>query len=288
MRVFRRIKQRNLKRGNLNATVWHSNFGFKGSSAYTRLAKVDPADVLVSYRTTSERSFWNSFREYERSWCDVEVFFFLSIDPFNDSINDQISEGNVTCFKIVQMAVLQTWGSVIEDEKWSQNSTLVCVDEDISVFCIVTNANFRRNGSTTSAVLELRKEVLSVLVHTVNVTVDVNSVTISPILWLIDVEFVETLANFLWIDFFRDIDHLSCVLYQTTVLPFRRLVWTETAPLSRVKVTGFEVRLASNQRRRNTTHVGKRSQIGGSVEQLADTGSPTDPVTSCKSVQNLG
>ena len=34
------------------------------------------------------------------------------------------------------------------------------------------------------------------LVNSVNVTVDVNTVTISPIVGLIDVEFVKALANF--------------------------------------------------------------------------------------------
>jgi hypothetical protein len=84
-------------------------------------------------------------------------------------------------------------------------------------------------------------------VNSVNVTVDVNSITISPIIWLVDIQFVKTLTDF-FSGFFRDIDHLSCVLYKTTVLSFRGLVRTKTTPLSRVQVTGFEVRLAADQR----------------------------------------
>ena len=119
----------------------------------------------------------------------------------------------------------------------------------------MTDGNFRWNGSTTTAVLELRKKVLSILVHTVDVTINVDSVTVSPVLWLVDIEFIKALTDLLRVNFLRNVDHLCSILHQTAVLSFRRLVWTETSPLSWVKVTSFEVRLAADERRGYPAHV---------------------------------
>ena len=109
------------------------------------------------------------------------------------------------------------------------------------------------------------------LVNAVNVSVDVNSVTVGPIIRLVDVEFIKTLTNLDFVDVFGDVNHLSGVLYQSTVLPFRGFVGAQTAPLGGVEVTGFEVRLATDQWRGHATHVGECSKVGRSVQKLADT-----------------
>ena len=144
------------------------------------------------------------------------------------------------------------------------------------------------NRSTPSAVLELRKKILSVLVHTVDVSVHVNSITISPVLGLINVEFIKALSNFLWINFFRDVDHLSRILYQSTILTFRCLVWTQATPLRWVQISSFKMRLTSNQWRGHSAHVRERGEVSCSVEQLAHTRTTANPVTGCQGVQNLG
>ena len=57
--------------------------------------------------------------------------------------------------------------------------------------------------------------------------------------------------------------------------------------MCRVKVTGFEVRLAANQGAGHTAHVRKRSEVGRAIKQLTDSTSATDPVSCGQSVHDL-
>ena len=130
-------------------------------------------------------------------------------------------------------------------------------------------------------------EFLPALVNPVNVTVDVDSVAVRPVIWLVDVKLVKAFANLNFIDVFGDVDHLCSVLHKATVLSFRGLVGAQSAPLGGVKVSCFEVRLTSDQGRSDTTHVRECSKVGGSVEQLAHTGAAADPVTRSEGVHDF-
>ncbi len=90
----------------------------------------------------------------------------------------------------------------------------------------MTNGDFRWNRTSASAVLELREKVLSVFVHTVNVTVDVNTITVCPVLRLVNIKLIEAFSDFLRVNLFGDVDHLRSVLYKTTILTLWRLVRT--------------------------------------------------------------
>ena len=142
----------------------------------------------------------------------------------------------------------QAWSTVVKNNERTQDTPLVSVDEDVLVLLIVTNRDFSRDSSTSASGFEVANQILTVLVNTIDVTVNVNSVAGAPVFkFTVDIEFIELFSNFDFTDVFRNINHLSCVLHKTTVLTFRCLVWTQAAPLSRVQVTCFEVRLASNQ-----------------------------------------
>ena len=197
-------------------------------------------------------------------------------------------EGHFASTERLQVLICQAWCTVVEDQQWSQNTPFVGVDEDILVFAVVSDGNFRRDGSASTSGFEVANQVLSVLVNSVDITVDVNTVTRGPVVWFEDIQFIELLSNFDFADVFRDVNHLCCVLHQSTVLTFGGLVRAQAAPLCRVQITCFEVRLTSNKRRSNTAHVREGCKVGCSVEQLADTRSATDPVTSCKCVHDLG
>ena len=124
------------------------------------------------------------------------------------------------------MTVFKPGCSVIENQKWAKDSTFVSVDENVTVFRVMTNGDFRRNRTSASAVLELREKVLSVFVHTVNVTVDVNTITVCPVLRLVNIKLIEAFSDFLRVNLFGDVDHLRSVLYKTTILTLWRLVRT--------------------------------------------------------------
>ena len=125
------------------------------------------------------------------------------------------------------------------------------------------------------------------LVDTVDVSVNVDSVTIGPVIGLVDVKFVKSLADFDLVNVFRDVNHLSSVLDQTTILTFRGFVGAEASPLGRVQVTSFKVRLTANQWRGYTAHVGKSSEVGRTVKQLADTRTSTDPISCSECVHDF-
>ena len=133
----------------------------------------------------------------------------------------------------------------------------------------------------------MANQVLTVLVNTIDVTVHVDTVTRGPVVWFEDIQFVKLLTNLDFTDMFRDINHLSSVLHQATVLAFRGLVRAQAAPLGWVQVTCFEVGLASDERGSDTAHVRERSKVCRSVEQLADTRTATDPVSCCQCVHDL-
>ena len=91
-------------------------------------------------------------------------------------------------------------------------------------------------------------EFLSSLVDAVNVSVDVNAITVGPVVWLVDIEFVKTLTDLNLVNVFGDVDHLSGVLHEATVLSFRCFVGTKSTPLGWVQISSLEVRLAAHQR----------------------------------------
>ena len=100
------------------------------------------------------------------------------------------------------MVLRQARGTVVQNEKWAKDSPLVGVDEDVLVGYIVANGNFRRNHSSASGRLEVVYEFLTALVNAVNVTVDVDTITVGPIVWLVDVKFVKTFPDLNLVDVF--------------------------------------------------------------------------------------
>ncbi len=130
-------------------------------------------------------------------------------------------------------------------------------------------------------------EFLSSLVNAVDVAVDVDTIAVGPIIGLVNIQFVESLPDFNFIDVLGNVNHLCCVLYEATVLPFRSFVRAKAAPLGWVKVTGFEVRLAADQRGGYTAHVRESGQVSGSVQQLAHTRAASDPVSCGEGVHDF-
>ena len=111
--VFCSKEEWNFQLSNFNGTIWHSNFCFQDSIGFSRLSEVSPANLFVSNWTAREFPFWNSFWKNEWTRSDVEVFFFFSIYPFNDTIIDEIFEGNVTCSEIDKMMILKTRCTIV-------------------------------------------------------------------------------------------------------------------------------------------------------------------------------
>ena len=130
-------------------------------------------------------------------------------------------------------------------------------------------------------------EFLASLVDAVNVAVNVHAVTVGPVIWLVNVEFIKAFSDFDFVNVFGNVDHLSRVLHETAVLTFGSFVRAESAPLGRVQISCFEVRLASHKRGGDTPHVRKGCKVGGAVKQLADTGAATDPVSCGQGVHDF-
>ena len=249
------VEQVNIEVCNFPFTVWHANSSLDGSDCCAWFTKVGPLNVFVGEWASCERSTFHVLWEDEWTRCDEQVFFFFSVDPFNNAFVDELLEGHLAGAEGFEVFTGQTRCTVVEDQQRSQDTSLVGVDEDVLVLTVVSDGNFRRDGSTSASGLEVANQVLSVLVDTVNVTVDVNTVTRGPVVWFEDIKFIELLSNFNFADVFGDVNHLCGVLHKSTVLTFRGLVRAQAAPLCRVQVTCFEVRLASNQRRCYTAHV---------------------------------
>jgi hypothetical protein len=254
------------------------------------LPEVHPFHILVFHDSTGQAStvaFRDGFRENKRTGCDVEVFFLFSIDPFHYTLNDEGAEIDFSTGEFDQVVLRQAWSTVVKDEERAKNSSLVRVDEDVLVGNIVADGNFRGNHSSSAGRLEVVHELLTSLVNAVDVSVDVDTITVGPIIRLVDVEFVESFPDLNLIDVFGNVNHLGSVLHQTTILSLRGFVGAKAAPLRRVKVSSFEVRLATDQWRGDTAHVGEGGQVGSSVQQLAHARATSDPVSCGEGVHDF-
>ena len=100
------------------------------------------------------------------------------------------------------MALRQARGTVVQDKQWAKDSSFVRVDEDVLVGYIVADGNFRGNHSSASGRLEVVHEFLAALVNAVDVTVDVDTITVGPIVWLVDVKFVKAFPDLNLVDVF--------------------------------------------------------------------------------------
>ena len=68
-------------------------------------------------------------------------------------------------------------------------------DEDVTVLSVVADGHLRGDQTAASGILELVDQVHAVVVNAVDVTVDVDAVTVGPIVGLIDVHVVELPTN---------------------------------------------------------------------------------------------
>ena len=122
MGVFSGVEQRHIKFRGGDFAVGHGDVGLEMSDFGAWLAQVHPLDILVLDDTTGQTcavAFGDGFWEDERTRCDVEVFFFLGVNPFNNALNDERAEVDFTTRKFRQVILGQTWSTVVKDEQRS-------------------------------------------------------------------------------------------------------------------------------------------------------------------------
>ena len=278
-----------LKGGGPPLAVGQADLGLEHGAAGVDLSHVGPVDVLAGHGATGVlAAFWDLLGEKEGAGGDEEVFLFFSVHPLNDALGEQVAEGGFAAAELLEMTWGQARRTVVEDEQGAQDAALVGVDEDVTVLGVVADGDLRRDQAATAGVLELVDQVHPVVVDAVDVTVHVDAVTVGPVVGLVNVHVVELPADHGVINLLGDVDHLSGVLDQTTVLTLRGLVGAQTTPLGGVQVTCLEVRLAADQRAGHAAHVRKRGKEGGAVQKLAHTAASTDPIPGGQRVHDLG
>ena len=186
----------NLKRGGPPLTVGQADLGLEHGAAGVDLTHVGPGDVLAGHGAAGMvASFGDLLRQEEGARGDEEVFLFFSVHPFDDALGEQVSERGLAGAQLFKVTGRQAWRAVVQDEQGAQNTTLVGVDEDVTVFSVVADGDLRRNQAASAGVLELVDEVRAVVVDAVDVTVHVNTVTVGPVVGLVDVHVIELSAN---------------------------------------------------------------------------------------------
>ena len=114
------LEQGNFEFSGGNFPVWHADIGLDVSHVGSWLAKVGPFDVFVFDDTSGKSSrvaLWNGFRENERSWSDVEIFFFFSVDPFDNALDDEGTEVDFPACKLCEVGLRQARCTVVEDRR---------------------------------------------------------------------------------------------------------------------------------------------------------------------------
>ena len=145
MGVFGCVEQRHIKFRGGDFAVWHGHVGFEMSDIRSRFTEVHPFDVLVLHDASSKASavaFGNGLRQHKRSRCDIEVFFFLGVNPLDNALDDERAEVDFTAGQLGEVVLREAWSTVVENEQGSKDSTFVGVDEDVLVFHIVTDGDF--------------------------------------------------------------------------------------------------------------------------------------------------
>ena len=153
------------------------------------------------------------------------------------------------------MLLCEHEAAIVNDQQRAQDASLVRVDEDVTVDHIVADGDLGSNAAAPAPALEVSNQLVWILVQPVDVPVHVHACALGPVLWFLDSRFREQFLDIILGHGLGDVDHLGGVLHQTAVLPFGRLVGAQSPPLSRVKVTSLEVRLAAHQRAGDAAHV---------------------------------
>ena len=251
VRVLRRVQERHFEFGGGPLAVGHAHVGLQVGGSGAVFAEVHPLNVLVLDHPAGKASgvaLGDGFWEHERAGGDVEVFFFLSVHPFHDTLNDEGAEVHFAVAQALKVSLGQPWCTVVQNQYRAEDSSLVGVDENVLVFLVVANGHLRRDGSTSTSRLEVVHQTGALLVDAVDVAVDVNAVAVRPIVGLVHVQLIEALMDFFLVDILGNVDHLGSVLDQAAVLTLRGLVGAQATPLGGVKVTGLEMGLASHER----------------------------------------
>ncbi len=106
---------------------------------------------------------------------------------------------------------LQT--AMIEDKQWSKHPAPVCVDVNITILEIVTNADLWPDSARAATSLELANQLVWPLMQAEDVAVDMDSRAGCPAIGVVvDARFLEKGLDIVLRDLFRDIDHLCGVL----------------------------------------------------------------------------
>ena len=74
---------------------------------------------------------------------------------------------------------------MINYQKWSEHASPICIDVNITVLEIVPNAHLWPNPARTPPPLELANELMRPLVEAKDISIDVNTRTICPTIWVI-------------------------------------------------------------------------------------------------------
>ena len=110
VRVLGGVEERYVEFRGGDFAVGHGDVGLQLGHFRSGLTEVGPFHVFVLHDTTGKAcavALGDGFGQNEGPGCDVEVFFFLGVDPFNNALDDEGTEVDFTAGEFGEVVLRQ-------------------------------------------------------------------------------------------------------------------------------------------------------------------------------------
>ena len=177
---------------------------------------------------------------------DERVLLLLCVEPLDDSLAEQVVPLDLAIADSFDVPPCDHEPAVLDDEQGPSETALVAVDDDLAHLLVVADVDLVGDESAPPALPDLADQLGSVGVDSDQVTVHIDTRSVSGFDGL-DVELPEHPLDVVLGESLGDIDDEGGVLHQTAVLTLGGLGGAEPSPLGRVQVTSLEVGLGPRE-----------------------------------------